>query len=72
MSWSSDVFFYINTQKVFVSRLRNFGYFHMIELLLLYVSIHQIVEGNSKSGSNNINKNLEGEICVRLYGSYEW
>lgn len=44
----------------------------MIELLLLYVSIHQIVEGNSKSGSNNINKNLAGEICVRLYGSYEW
>lgn len=44
----------------------------MIELLLLYVFIHQIVEGNSKSGGNNINKNLEGEICVRLYGSYEW
>ncbi|RWR79332.1 putative oxidoreductase GLYR1 isoform X2 [Cinnamomum micranthum f. kanehirae] len=45
---------------------------------IVWIKIHgnswwpaQVVEGNSKSGSNNISRNLDAEICVRLYGSYE-
>ncbi|XXG40483.1 hypothetical protein AAC387_Pa01g1189 [Persea americana] len=45
---------------------------------IVWIKIHgnswwpaQVVEGNCKSGSNNISRNLDAEICVRLYGSYE-
>lgn len=59
--------------KKFASRLKNLDIFPPERFCSYdYFPIHQVVEGNSKSGSNNISRNLDAEICVRLYGSYEW